>query len=173
MNDQSDMFGVPSLRPDTIANARRELFAAAQQPKGTVCPCCDKFTKVYHRKFNSGMALSLIYAYRFHNETAGRFVEFQHVCMERYGRFPGDYSKLEWWKMLEKKDAPPEGGAKSAGLWRITEKGHRFVRDEISVASHALEYRGIPLRFDGDEIRIADALGKKFNYPELMREGAL
>ncbi len=160
--NQNDLFG------PTLADARAMLFEKA--PVGTVCPCCDKFCKVYHRKFNSGMALGLIYSYRYNQLHPAEFFDFRHHCMKRYDFFPGDYTKLIWWGMFEKHPTAQHEQAKSNGLYRITPRGIAFVECKTSIESHANEYMSGVTSFDGDTINIRQALGKQYNYAELMRE---
>jgi len=133
--------------------------------KGAKCPCCRQFVKVYRRKLNSSMARALIHFYThsptqwFHADTA----------MKTMPGSRGDYVKLAYWSLIESKvDQDPDA---RAGWWRVTSLGRKFVlNDGTTVDSHAVLYDGIVLRRDGDPISIVAALGRHFNYNELMAE---
>ena len=162
-NGQADLFG-PSL-----AEAKSKLMDEAQV--GTHCPCCGKFVKVYHRKFNSGMAVMMCYLYGPFRRSPHEWLDVGHYLISKHHMWPSDYGKLVWWGMLEKnEDAVPINGAKSAGLFRMTEAGRAFAEGKLRVPSHAHEYMSDVQSFDGDPIDIRQALGRKFDYRELMRE---
>ncbi len=74
-----------------------------------------------------------------------------------------DYGKLAYWELLE-----PH--SEKYGFWRCTPLGVSFIEREVSVPSHSVIYDGTCLRVDGELVSILDALGKKFDYWELMRE---
>lgn len=83
------------------------------------------------------------------------------ILVDEFREKPCDYGKLVWWGFLEKHGT-------EVGLYRMTEAGKRFVRGEIRARSHAIEYRSNVLDFDGDLITVSQALGRKFDYGELM-----
>lgn len=160
---QYEMFG-PSL-----SDARVETMAAARSPKGTRCPLCSKFVKVYRRKFNAGMALDLIRLYHWSRNHPGQYVHFAHYLVTCYRSTPGDHGKLAWWGMVEKHTEPPDDGRKTNGLYRLTPLGFEFAEKRAKVRSHAIEYLSEVEAFSGNLIDIDDALGRNFNYRELMR----
>lgn len=160
---QDDMFG------ETLAVVRDRMFVEARL-KSTHCPCCDKHVKVYRRKFNSGMALMTIYLYRVFRDHPNGWLKVGRYLIKKHGYWPGDHGKLVWWGLMESKPEPVDGGAKTSGLYRMTPKGCDFALNKITVPSHAIEYMSNVESFDGDQINIAAALGKHFDYYELMRE---
>ena len=60
---------------------------------------------------------------------------------------------------------------KSSGYWRVTDKGRGFLALQITVPKTAVVYNNRLERLEGVFITIQEALGKKFNYEELMRAG--
>ncbi len=161
---QTDMFG------PTIEDAKARMMLEAQRSQGTHCPCCTKFVKVHHRKFNSGMAVTMIYTYPWFRSHPLEWLQLGRFLIRNFNFWPSDYGKLVWWGMLEKHPDPPKkSGAKSSGLYRMTSKGFAFTRREILVPSHVHEYKSVVQSFDGDEINIRGALGRKFDYGELMQ----
>jgi len=149
-----------------------DLMLLASRSEGTRCPCCDKFVKIYRRKFNSGMALTLIHIYQAARKTNNEWLNVAHHMLDKIPNWiPYDYGKLVWWDLLKKHPGKTDDG-NSKGLYRITRKGAQFVKKQIKIRSHAIEYMSNVQDFDGDQISIEQALGKKFNYNELMQENA-
>ncbi len=128
---------------------------------GTVCPCCDRFAKVYRRKLNAGMARSMISMYRLRR---GGWI---HLPTEMSAR-SREEGKLAWWGLAEEQDTKRDDGGR-AGYWRLTRLGINFVLKRAQVPSHILLYDNRLIGHDGHEITIEDALGAHFNYQELMR----
>lgn len=159
---QTDMFG------PLVEEARSRLMAEAQTSKGTHCPCCKKFVKVYHRKFNSGMAITMIYTYPWFRSHPLEWLTIGKFLIREHDLWPSDYGKLIWWGLLEKK-AERKNDAKSGGKYRMTDRGFAFVQGRHRVRSHVYEYMSEVQSFDGDEIDIRSALGRKFDYGELMQ----
>lgn len=131
--------------------------------KGTDCPCCTQFAKVYRRKLNSDMARSLIAMYR-----AGAHVHW--VDIKEIDVRGGDYGKLVYWGLTEEERGTRDDGSGRTGWWQITSKGQRFVENNLTVAKYALVYNGRLQRLDYSDgmTSIVDALGDHFNYRELM-----
>ena len=153
---QTDMFG-PSLN-DAKARLMQDALV------GTNCPCCKKFVKVYHRKFNSGMAMTMIYTYPWFRSHPLEWLNILNWCAKTHGYVAGEIGKLIWWGMLEKNDA---------GRYRMTADGFTFVQGRLRVRSHVNEYMSAVQSFDGDSIDIRAALGRKFNYRELMQKAGI
>mgnify|MGYP003652698916 CR=1 FL=1 len=86
--------------------------------------------------------------------------------VRRYGAMCFEHSKIAWWELLE---AHPE----ESGMWRMTQDGFAFAENRKKILSHAVEYRSELLELTGDMISVVDALGRKFNYQELMRESLI
>jgi hypothetical protein len=57
---------------------------------------------------------------------------------------------------------------KSSGKWRITEKGRRFVQGAITIPSHLHTYNHGIHEESARRLDISEALGRPFNYRELM-----
>ncbi len=82
----------------------------------------------------------------------------------------GDYAKLVHWNLIEQK--PKDRGdttRRDSGLWRPTFKGLDFAHQRCVVPSHVYLYDNILQKSEDTQINIVDALGKHFDYRELMR----
>jgi hypothetical protein len=136
--------------------------------EGAKCPCCSQFTRVYRRGIGAPMAHGLIRAYR----AAG--LEWFHMPTV-LNRIAGDHAKLRYWGLIEEDEQAVANGGRTAGVWRVTELGERFVQCLESVPRYALIYDGRLLRLDKSQgyVTIRTALGTKFDYDELMGTPAL
>jgi len=153
----------------TIREAK--VFLRENYGKGTNCPCCNQFVKLYKRSFNTGMAVSLIYIRNITNQrkTVGWF----NIQKEFAGRYKCnanqmDYIQLHRWGMIEPKPNSLDPTKKDSGLWRITAKGIKFVYGFHTVQQYASVYDNKTIEFTGKFINIEEALKNKFDYKELM-----
>ena len=135
--------------------------------KGVFCPCCNQFVKLYKRKLNSGMAITLIRMYK-HNPYG--WINVKDYLRENSFRNNHDWTLLGHWGLIEENNKPPDNGGKTLGEWRITPKGREFVLNHIKVPKRVMMYNNSIYGFEGGQISIIEALGSKFNYHELMRQ---
>jgi hypothetical protein len=164
-------FGL-SLDAVTLSYARQWLTAHVQD--GASCPCCTQFAKVYARTITSSMAYALVMIYKRPTEEGGS--EYFHVpdylsrvCKLGPTTRGGDWAKLVAWGLLEEREGVRDDGSSRTGFYRITDLGKSVARGEVTVPKHALIYNGTLLRLDDTKsVTISDALGKKFDYAELM-----
>lgn len=133
--------------------------------KGYYCSCCGSFLKRYRRKLNANMACTMIALYRKKKFGFVRVEEFMRV--NGYQR-SGDFPYLVHWGLLEKMPGKREDGSVRTGFYKLTDKGRQFVLHQITVQQTLIIYNGKCEGFEGKEIAIDEALGKKFDYRELM-----
>jgi hypothetical protein len=137
--------------------------------KHVKCPCCDRKVKIYRRKLNAGMALLMLWAYRYteNKRPAGGWIHVSKVLLKgKVNAVAQEYSKLRFWGLLE----PADEGSSASGYWRVTEAGSRFARGETRIPRHAIVYDNNLLELDNSELAsIRGALGDKFDFDELMR----
>ncbi len=152
------------------ARERVEAFRA----KGIVCPCCNQLAKEYRRKLNCGMVLSLIHIWR---QTRRKNPEDGWLHISQFGAYSKngvisnitnmEYNKLRFWGLL--KSRGDDGtNTPSAGFWKITPRGERFLKGQLTCQKYIILYDNEFVGFDGDRITIRDALGSKFDFDELM-----
>lgn len=148
---------IPKLS-DTVEHSREWLDE--NRGEGVSCPSCDQYVKVYRRKINAAMARALILFYK-KNGT-----EWFHLPSAiGYG---GDAAKLRYWGFIEEMKELREDGGR-AGFWKVTAEGEEWLLGRTKAPKYALVYNGKLLGLDDEETAvIADALGDKFNYNELM-----
>lgn len=154
----------------TIAELKAQLFSHYDE-EGSHCPVCGHYVKLYHRKLTSTMAIALIYIYRYfvlHPEK--KWVHIEKLFKNIKDIPAHDTSVLRHWGLLEKKGTMKEDGNPDCGYYGITEKGKLFVNNKATVKKHVNLYNNEVVDFEGDEIRIEDALSQKFHYNELMEK---
>jgi hypothetical protein len=137
--------------------------------KGVVCPACDQFVKIYERPVHNAMARALMNLYRLNYTKAG----YYHIDdFTRDGKKTlGDFAKFRYWGLAV--EEPKQDGVtakKTSGRWAITEKGKNYVLGKISIQKYAIIYNKKKIGYSEEHATIKDALGKKFDYQELMGE---
>lgn len=155
-----DLFGPEH----TMAQVKKETMAQARD-KGTSCPCCGQFVKVYKRTVNSTMARQLIKAYREHGY---EWFHTRDVVLAKSAG-AGDFSKLEYWGLIFRKPhIQGEENKRTSGMWHVTNKGVAFIKGNHCIPQYAYIFNGKLLELDGPDTHIEHSLGKKFDYRELM-----
>jgi hypothetical protein len=92
------------------------------------------------------------------------FIESKTVKQPGQG---GDATRLAHWGLVEQEsERRPDGG--KSGFWRVTPLGERFLLGDATIPKYVYVYDGRALRSGGPQVSIRDALGKKFDYAELM-----
>jgi hypothetical protein len=142
----------------TLRDARNMLRTLVEE--GHRCPLCTQMAKVYPRTIYSTMARELIRCYR----AAG--TDWFHVPTV-IGHNGGDLLKTRFWGLMEEEMLTREDGGR-AGYWRITAIGEAFIQRRLNVPKHARVFDNRRLSLSGPPVSIADCLGTKFRYDELM-----
>lgn len=149
---------------DTLKLAKQHLLVAGR--KGTSCPCCGQFVKLYKRKLSTVMARGLI---SLHHLCKGN-TDYHHVSKIMTKISPtgsNDFSKLRYHGFIEE-ELNTNSAKKTSGNWRITPAGVAFVHKQLLAREYMLIYNTKLKGFEGDPINIEQALGNKFNYQELL-----
>jgi hypothetical protein len=158
MNDLKDYM--------TLSDAREELYS--ELGKGTICPCCNQFSKEYNRKLNSGMARTLIHIYKSSESKKGEWLHVKDYLRRKEYLNSHDWTLLKFWGLIEPKIEEREDGSNRNGFYKITINGIDFVNNILKVKSHIRIYNGECLGLSGDLISIKQALNNKFDYEKLM-----
>ncbi len=149
---------------EAIESVRKKFMDRIKNGSEEDCPCCGRYTKVYHRQIYSSMAVQLIQLYRL-----GGDKEFVHVrrLLIKGTTGVGDFSKFAYWKLIE---GMPKDDIKkhTSGYWMLTDIGVEFVKGVIGVQRYAIVYDSNVIGFSGSMRRITDCLDEAFDYEELM-----
>ncbi len=147
----------------TVAVARN--WVLSNDSDGVTCPCCRRYVKIYRRKLYSTMGAVLLHMYQENRNNKGVFLHIPSLLNGKgVAARGGDFSKLRLWDLIEPQQDKP------AGFYRITKKGIEFAECRIAVPDAVYVYKGELLDWAStDLVTIADVLGNKFNYEDLMR----
>ena len=135
--------------------------------KGCECPACGQLVKLYKRNLSATPARGLIELYKLDQIKPGYHHIREIESQER--SHGGDFGKMVYWGLivqLENNDTKK----RTSGMWAITDKGKRFVRGLIAVPQKVLIFNAKYFGYDGPNITIEMALGKHFDYAELMAD---
>jgi len=133
------------------------------------CPACGRHAQIYRRKFHASMAYQLIRLYRMGG--CYQFVHASKLILPNMAGI-GDFTKAKYWGLIVPKDKAiydTDSDKKSSGYWRITPNGEKFINGMIRVPREVHVFNDEFLGACQETITIAEALGSKFNYEELMR----
>jgi len=155
---------VPDVAPDldaTLGEVRDWLRTRIE--KGTHCPACEQFAKVYRRRIYAGMVRALILMWREGDYARRLYVHVPSIDPAR----GGDVAKLEFWGLIEEERAVRTDGGR-AGFWRVTRRGQDWIERKTTVPRYARIYDGRLLSLTGVATSIDDALGGTFRLDDLM-----
>jgi len=155
---------------DTVHYARQYVAEQASKPKGCVCPCCNQNAKVYRRSLNSTMARGLIWLYQLDPE-GKMWTDVPKQGPKWLVSKGGTFALLAHWGLIETAENFDKS-KRTSGMWRITPLGRQFVERRVQLPSHVYLYAGKVQHFDLRKIYIDAALGTRFNYDQMMKEGA-
>jgi hypothetical protein len=162
-----DLFDPP------VSIARAKLFEEAASKRGGICPCCDRFTKIYRRKYQSNQAQGLIWLYSeelHHRVDADGYIFVRENAPKGIFLTSGTVSINAYWGLAEDKPNIDDPSKRTTGYWRLTARGRAFVEGRVLIESHVITYNAQVLERDDTEmIDISTGLGRPFHYQELMR----
>jgi hypothetical protein len=145
----------------TIAAARKVLEDLLE--KGVICPTCGQNARIWRRQIHASMAHALIVVWQ--EAGTNKWVRVPDLLTHRQN---ADFAKLAHWGLIEEEiELRREDGGK-AGVWRVTSLGERYMLGHVALPKYARVYAGGLLGFFGETRTIRQALGKKFDYDELM-----
>ena len=156
----------------TIEQAKEYL--RTQLDKGAECPCCTQYVKMYRRRFNAGMSYGLISIYKIYKEKDISFSEYIHVPREftkrKINPANTEYSKLQYWGLLEQLPNENDPTKKTTGMWKITRRGIHVVLGNLRVEEAVFVFKTKVISKSEEMVHISETLGKKFDYSELMNK---
>jgi hypothetical protein len=151
---------------EDVEGAGMWLKEAAWRTGGVLCPCCGRHVQVYKRHLPTDVArfmVLLVRAWLKVPEGRREWIDIRHFSFRG-----GDYAKAIHWGLAALKENTTDPEKKNCGLWRPTILGTTFVRGQVKIPSHVFLYLNEVVGHSERLIDIQEALGKKFNYEELM-----
>jgi len=135
--------------------------------KGAECPCCTQLAKVYKRRVNSSLALSLISLSKL-GDGWHHVSNILALSALRSPTLSREFSIIRYWGLIDEKEVEEGVNSRTSGYWRITAKGQSFVAGQILIPRYAFIFDGRCLYLSEDTATIQECLGSKFNYADLM-----
>ena len=154
----------------------KEVWRKTIHGDGGVCPCCERWGKVYTRTINKTMAASLQWLY---DETLksvgqiGNWVDVPNTAPKSVLR-SNQLPSLRWWGLVERQLPDPQDKAKKhSGMWRITLRGIDFVEGKHLVPKKILTYNTEAVGFGDELVNFKTASGIKFDMEAVMTSTAV
>lgn len=132
---------------------------------GCRCKECGRLIKRYRRSVNCNMAYALMLLYK---SGVRDWVKVETWLINHGHQRCGDFSKLVFFGLLEKKEENRKDGSPRNGYYRLNGRSILFCEEKLKVRKTAVIFNGNFEGFEGKEIGIREALGKNFNYQQLM-----
>lgn len=147
-----------------LLNRLRGQWRTTAENGGGRCPCCDRWGRVYKRNINETMARSLIWLCGAPAENGWVNVPAHAPrWLIRTNQLP----TLRYWDLVQRASAMGSD-KKHPGLWRPTQLGRVFARDEVSMPKTVYTYNDQREKYGDEVIRISECFGSHFSYKELM-----
>jgi len=155
----------------TLEEARTRYLEEIK--KGSVCPCCDRYGKIYKQSIHFMPAMELLVYYRYSYEHGFLFHHVNDVFRSKYvpnGLFlkGSDIGKCARLGLVEEKEKEPGEHGKTSGMWKVTSKGTDFAENRITVPKYYYIYNREVVETEGPEISIVEALQDRFDYDDMM-----
>lgn len=153
------------LFDNTLEQARQQ-WGETIKGDGGRCPCCDRFGKIYARAINRTMAKCLLWLIQ--ESQDGKWVDVPNRAprwLVRSNQLP----TLRWWELVERMEPCEDERLKHSGMWRPTDLGREFARDEVTIPKKVFTYDGAPVGFSSYMTTISGCIGG-FHYKEVMQE---
>lgn len=145
----------------TLAEAKDWLAEQSKKTKGAYCPCCAKAHRTYGRKITSVQAAVLVLLHQAYS--VGTVIHIQNFVVGlgntelMRGR---EWGRLVHWDLIE--------STANKGEYLLCQGGAWFIDGTMPITEKAWIRDNVCLGFEGKNVTIAEALGKKFDLNELM-----
>lgn len=143
---------------------------------GIKCPCCDQLVKLRQRSISIAHVyfLSNLFDITTAEYMFGEGDVYIHKDRASHGmaKTATDYNILKYWGLI----APMprnDAGEKSAGFWRLTQKGYEFLRGKIEVDKYkytfdSMVYPAPGHRLDAQRLIVVSDVVKGFDWKETL-----
>jgi len=144
-----------------LGAARYWLAVAAGDNDGAMCPCCNRFDKVYTYCVPRSAITAIA--------SMCRKLDAQPDVVVRFSEFTANrgFSKLKHLGLIYQPKIEKKIGGKTGGTWGITQKGIDFVQGTIPIPTHLTIYHD-ELIGVSDSVKFIKEYWPDFNYRELM-----
>ena len=142
--------------------------------KADLCPHCGHIMRTFTRKFNWGMAMTLMCMRRVTllDKPPDGFMNLNQLkgCWGFNPAQSRENGSIRMWKLIEEK--PNEKtGKRTSGYWRLTTLGFSFTGCTATIRQSIVVRNKTLLGYDGPMVSIDDCLRttNRFDYSDLMQ----
>ena len=128
------------------------------------CPTCTRHAQLYRRLFHASMAAQLIRLYSLGG--AHEYVHASRLILKGVSG-AGDFSKAKYWGLIHS-GINTDPHTKTSGQWMLSRDGVAFVLGNLRIPREVMIFDDKIYGVSEREITIREALGKRYNYNELM-----
>ena len=147
----------------TLAEARSD-FQTVIRGDGGKCPCCRRWGKINGYQINSTQTRGMIWMLK--NFRKNAWVDLAKA--PKWILRSKSMATLHHWGLLEAKPKKDDEDKRASGLWRLTPRGHDFIRRRTTMPKYAFVFDNRLIKVSKEQVDVVQALGKKFSYEELM-----
>jgi hypothetical protein len=112
-----------------------------------VCECCGNATVTYRRKIGYSILKPLTNAWMYCKKTNLSYFHIQNTQSEDYN-MNTDLAKARYYGIIE---SAIIDGKKHVGLWKFTEFGVKFMRNQVKVQEYFILRNGDLKGFEGEQ----------------------
>jgi hypothetical protein len=105
-------------------------------PAGAICPCCNRYDKVYKRKITKAALNVLMQLHKHSLHNYGDYFHVTEFCNDGYGH---DWHKLRFIGLIEP-ETQINGDGQNAGRYMITSLGKEFCKGRVEIPKHLIIY---------------------------------
>jgi len=151
----------------TVAQVQARL--AADIAKGTGCPCCGQHVKDYKWSLLAPMAASLMWMVRQAKRTGRGDIHMNGPDVPDFIKRSRSFPKLVHWGLVRPvTKAALLKDKRWNGQWNPTMDGVEFAHNRLQVPAWVRVYNNTCVERSFTTVGVRDALGKRFNYDELV-----
>lgn len=147
----------------SLDEAREWLAQSVHEKSGAICPCCERFDKVYDRTINAAAVRNICLLYQYTKRNGDGFYHYKDFMSGFAGWDVTKFLHLG----LVKRQANDSDVTHTSGTYRITESGKSFVEGKVRIPARLTFYHN-ELIGTSEELRSIEELWPDFNYQELM-----
>lgn len=154
----------------TLVEARMEWDRTIRGGGGH-CPCCDRFCKIYARRFNASMARALLWLHR-RSGPQSAWVDVPRLAPKWLVR-TNQLASARWWGLVERQTNADDPHIKHLGIWRTTGRGQAVCEGRLRIPSTVYTYNGEVQSFSEELVYLAACFRTPFDYQEVLAGLAL
>ena len=155
----------------SLVEVVEELECVLQADRSTTCPACQQTVALYRRSIYGSMARWLIWLVRvFRREGGEGWFHWRDRGAPKLDG--GDFAKMEAWGLIRPYPHNDDPSKRTSGYWCPERWGCQYGRGFVEVPKVGVFYNGVCRYFSEEKGDIRVALGKKFDFREIMGKDA-